>query len=381
VENLYKTEFINKEKKIIENLVIESSLKEDRINLQNLKSLRNSLTIPQKVIFDILSEHLIYSERISPYSSKFFFKNLRNVNIENYKSRLIKKNDIDHIIKISDTRLKNLILESIKLSSLHSKLTLDNSNSNTSYIEVTNGFFFEGLISSFSIKENLFFDAKVVLIDGFVESVSEIHHFLELSAKTEEYYIVFARGFSDEVIHTLKINFDRKTLKIIPIVVKFDLEGINLLNDIAVCCNSDVVNTQKGNLISSITIEELKRIEKINLSKEGLLINNRSIFIDSHIKNLQQKIIESNNDITEESIRKRIQRLGQNQISIKLPNSVEKSKDYYQLDNGIRSLKSAINYGIAEFENEIYPLASVHSGIFYSKKYLSILEDLGGIIC
>ena len=147
------------------------------------------------------------------------------------------------------------------------------------------------------------------------------------------------------------------------------------------CCNSDVVNTQKGNLISSITIEELKRIEKINLSKEVLLINNRSIFIDSHIKNLQQKIIESNNDITEESIRKRIQRLGQNQISIKLPNSVEKSKDYYQLDNGIRSLKSALNYGIAEFENEIYPLASVHSGIFYSKKYLSILEDLGGIIC
>jgi chaperonin GroEL (HSP60 family) len=381
VENLYKQEFINKEKKIIENLVIESSFKDDRINLQNLKSLRNSLTIPQKVIFDILSEHLICSERTSPYSSKFFFENIKNINTQNYRSRLFKKNDIDHIVKIGDAKLKNLILESIKLSSIHSKITLDTSNSNTSYIEVTNGFFFEGITSLFLIKENLFFDVKVSLIDGFVESVSEIHHFLELTAKTEEYYVIFARGFSDEVIHTLKVNFDRKTLKIIPIAVKFDLEGINLLNDIAVCCNSDVINTQKGNLISNISIENLKRIEKISLSKEGILINNRSIFVDNHIKNLQQKIIESENNLIEETIRKRIQRLGQNQISIKIPNSKEKSKEYYQLDNAIRSFKSALNYGIAEFENEIYPLASVHSGNFYSKKYLNVLSDIGGIIC
>lgn len=384
MENFYKKFDIESERLRIENFVNHYFLDETKNSLQDLKKIRSSFEEKEKIIFDILAEHLIMCERISPYSSKFFFDFLKNRRIkENYKSRVFSKHDLEKIIKIKEANLKNLLLDAIDLCSIHSKLTLDSNFSlkNLSYIEVTSGYFFENLHSVFSIKEKYLNKVKVFVIDGFIESVSEIHHFLELSSSQDDYFILFARGISDEVIHTIKVNYDRKTLRVIPVVVNFDLDGINLLNDIAVCCNTDVINTQKGNLISSISTDNAKTIDKIIFSKEGLLINNDSKFIDYHIKNLQQKLLDTDNEDIEFTLKKRIQRLGQNQVSIKIANDQEKFKNYFLIDNAIRSIKSCTAHGIADFSGDLYPLASVNTGIFYAKKYISLFDSVGGIIC
>src|SRR5574343_71568 len=76
--------------------------------------------------------------------------------------------------------------------------------------------------------------ARIACIDGYIESVSELHYMLEQASETKEPCIMFARGMADDVKHTLKVNFDRASLKVVPIVVPFDLDGINTLNDLSI---------------------------------------------------------------------------------------------------------------------------------------------------
>ena len=114
------------------------------------------------------------------------------------------------------------------------------------------------------------------VIDGIIESVSEINNILEALVKNKAPGVIFARGYSEEVIATLALNFKRGSLDLIPVKVQYDLLGANLLKDIAVICGCDVVSSLKGELISNIDIDDKTDVYTVSCNNSGVIIHNPS---------------------------------------------------------------------------------------------------------
>ena len=105
-------------------------------------------------------------------------------------------------------------------------------------------------------KTSKMYNVRCFVIDGFIESVGEIHYLLEEASKTKENYIIFARNISEDVMSTISYNVQRETINVVPVVVGFDENTLNILNDISLCTNSDLVSSHKGDLISSSVREK-----------------------------------------------------------------------------------------------------------------------------
>jgi len=275
----------------------------------------------------------------------------------------------------------DMLADAINLAGLYGKIIVKKNTVGKSYIELTNSYVFDNLTSTFKLSSKEYLDCKLICIDGYIENISEIHRLLEQAASTKDNVFLFVRGLSDEVNHTLKVNYDRKTLSVIPIVVPFDLEGVNIINDIAVICNSDVVSSNKGQLISSIEITDSNRVENVKIYQDKILITNKNSYnrVNKHISALQQKIHTSHN-LTGDILSKRIQRLGTTQVVLSLPDENEFTSRSFSLDRRIRSIKAAIDHGVIRIDGKLYPFSSYQTAILLKDQLFSSLKNIGCII-
>lgn len=340
-------------------------------------------------IKDVLYEHLLKCESLSPGASEIALNRLINYQTthvaDQHKVKTFNKNSLEKLLKtFSSQNIGSLTFEALDLAGLKGKVLLSttNSNVNDDVIELTSGSFFSGVESMFDLTSTKFLHAKVACVDGYIESVSEIHKVLEQASESKETLIIFLRGLSNEVIHTLKVNYDRGTLRVIPIITKFDVDGSNILNDIAVVSGCDVVSSLKGQLFSSIDVPTLPRVDSVDITSLGVMIENSSTNsnVDRHISFLQKKILSSDSDFVRDVLTKRLQQLGMSRVTIKLINDRNKLKKSFMIDRCLRAVKTATTYGVIEYNEKLYPYSSLLAGSLYANKFLNFIENLGAVV-
>lgn len=359
------------------------------LGLQEISRLRSSFRSKLETsLFDTLVSFLLKSESSSPGAAELCIKNIvnfgiKNKNIPSYRN--MTSADLPLILQtFADVDTASLINSGLTMSGLKGKIALSSPSVklDTDVLELTRGYTFNNVYPAFSIKPITFVHPRIVCIDGLVENVSEIHHLLESAAKTKETIVAFFRGLSEEVSHTLKVNYDRGTVSFIPIVVKFDIDGANLLKDIALVSRGDVVSSLKGNLISSIDFDSLPRIDVASVSGSEVIIENKSVagLVDLHIAQLQKKILSAENEATVEALTKRIQRLGTCQVSVHLADNKEKTKRSFMIDRCLRAIKCASTYGVAQLKDRVYPASTISSADFYCQQFRETMKNMGTII-
>jgi chaperonin GroEL (HSP60 family) len=280
--------------------------------------------------------------------------------------------------------LKDMTYEALCIAGLNGKvvLTKQQTQQDSDILELNDGSFFPEVISIFKLKNSKYLNPRIACIDGYIESVSEIHHLLEEASRLKENIFLFVRGISDEVVHTLKVNYDRGTLTVLPFIVKYDLDGVNLLNDIAIVTGGDVISSLKGQLISSVKLSTCHRVDYINVSDAGVLIEKLETRnkVNEHVHFLQKKLLELNEDTSKEFIAKRIKNLGSNRVTISLKLDHNATKKSFMIDRALRATKVAATHGVVEINNKLYPLATFNIAKTYYNLFLKEYRDLGAII-
>lgn len=379
-----KDDINNSTIKIVELLTAYANKNRPAAALQQLQNLKFNNSCDQK-LFQLAMSHMLLAENLAAGGFDGFIAALKQQNL-----------DIDNVQNLSEYNLKqllstfadndavNLLAECLTLTGLHGKIILSQHpvNGEENIAELNTSCFFNELTSAFEIKATKFLNPKLICIDGFIETVSEIHRILEDAAQLKETIILFIRGLSDEVLHTLKVNYDRGSLQVIPVIIKYDLDGVNLLNDIAITNHSDVISSNKGQLINNIDITSFSRVESVDITDAGILIENQTSrrAIDTHIKRLQEKIINSENQYEKDSLQKRIQNLGMHRITIRLRSFQDKQERSLEIDRALRAIKNAHTHGVCIYKNKFYPYAALKAGTFYAKKFLMLTKELGCIV-
>ena len=62
-------------------------------------------------------------------------------------------------------------------------------------------------------------DFKIIVIDGQIINVADIHHLLSVAYENKTRILLIARGYSKEVLNTLAVNYSQKKLSIIPFLI------------------------------------------------------------------------------------------------------------------------------------------------------------------
>jgi len=275
-------------------------------------------------------------------------------NISNLSRRTSKDIAFRSIRKyIGNPLASSIVLQACDMTGHNGQLYIDKDYTSSTSIELTNGYTFplcleQNFAVSTKTEEWKEFSVKVLIIDGIIESIGEINRILEYFHDEKRPGIIFARGFNDEVLGTLSVNKSRETLNVVPVIVPYDLAGINTLVDIAVVANSDVVSSLKGDIISGIDPSEIVTVDKVIVNNNSVIISNEksSDRVRRHINNILEQKNETNVNDKKDLLDKRTKALSSVCTNIKLANNLDnKDAIYLQVQHGINLLKHICRYG------------------------------------
>ena len=355
-------------RKIDENVIRQSLIiKDEKVKFVTKILATSNLVLDdslEQLIYNIIIDHCQKAEQAGPGSflptlklildlldgKRFDESVLDYVSSKSFRPQL--KQSQEFITKfIDDSQISSLFYDVLEISGIEGKVVFEVSENENAVIELTNGFSFK---VQFPFQIN-FFDknVKILIIDGNIESISEIHNVLQNAAERKDSMIIVARGMSPDVVNTLKVNFARKTLSVIPAFVRYDLEGINVINDIAIASSTDIISSMKGQLISAIKYDEIKSVEEVECNGKTLtIVNNNAI----HAANLQVKmLVEKRYQTSVEQlavvIDERIKSLTPNCVRVKVPKTRNYASVSEKFDTCLRLQKSIIRFGLTDLTN------------------------------
>lgn len=240
---------------------------------------------------------------------------------------------------------KAMIREALGLAGFAGRIIIEKTLALTPSVELVNGY-------TFNLQKLLPIDVNIVkprvfCIDGYLEEVAEIHHLLEAAADAKEPCIMFVRGLADDVKHTLKVNYDRGSLRVIPIGVRFDLEGMNTLIDLSMVAGCDLVSSLKGDLISAIKFQEAPRVDQVITFKDQVVVTNLVTRrrVAAHVAELRARREGEAIDDKAGLFDKRIRSLSPNHVVIRLPDDKDFVVNSQAIDYALRATGSLIGHG------------------------------------
>ena len=334
---------------IRENLAVTVSLDATKSNPKLRRKLQHFLSVKHantelQTLYETLLSHAVQAESMCPNAGMALLSIFANNKLEELNTTPQNKDDLLSLLRknFDSGRVYSLLECALDNCGSTTKLSIKKSNTNQSYVESSEGYGFtlKPLMKSTSVSVK---NVSIACIDGFIESVSEIHHLLTSLSESKKTCFLFARGMSDEVLHTIKVNHDRKTLLVFPYLVPYDLENVNTLVDIAVVSGTDVISSLKGELISSMSIDKLGFVEECLTSGDTVRMRNSKTAksVRNHVENLKKKL-EERQEI-ESILSKRLRSLTSSCVDICIPDDLEYYSVSQQLDEGIRIISSVLS--------------------------------------
>lgn len=236
-----------------------------------------------------------------------------------------------------------MVEEALGLMGSDGRIFFELSDVTRAQIELRTGHYFDTacpMLAAVHTQEWHAHDVKVAVIDGMCESVAELDSLLSSAYETKQPLVIFARKFSDDVIHTISVNNRRKTLNVLPVVVPFDLDSVNILKDIAVVTDSDLTSSLEGKLISTIDFGQLRTVDEIRATVTGVVVDHKLrdvTNLDVHTKSLREQM--TTNALVAPILAKRLRSLSARTVFVRVPRT--KLRNASGIDRSLRRVKAA----------------------------------------
>lgn len=286
-------------------------------------------------------------ENIYPYLGDFFIdmffsdSSVKNT-LNSFKFSNDKKKEFIETIK--DENVKQIAKIFFENFSLENTVNVEKYFENDIKIIKTNSLNFKvDFDNEFYAGKKVVTNYKVIFLDGFIQTVGEIHHLLNDSNKNKQNYVLFCYGMAEDVKKTIILNNKNRKIFVYPISLNFSEENLNLLNDIAALHDSiNVINAKSGKTISQIFTlkEEIDKGNKITIKKNSFSIepicSNKKL--KEHRDFILSRVVEEKNINNRTLLEKRLARFSNKNIDILIPDYV------WRQNNFIRDLDYVLRF-------------------------------------
>ena len=258
----------------------------------------------------------------------------------------------------NDTTIGSLIAEAMEKVGKDGIITVSESSTFNTTLEVTQGMQFDrGFISPYFATdpekgEAVYENPYILCANKTISNLSEIVGLLEEVARDGRPLIIIAEDIDGEALASLTVNAMRKVLKVVPIKAPdFGTHRKAKLEDIAILTRGKCAIEELGYKLSEFKVSDLGTAEKVIVTKDHTTIivsqENNPEF-DQHVKMLRAQIEVAENDFEEGKLRERLAKLvgGVAVIKTGALTEVEMKEKKLRIEDALNATKAAVKEGV-----------------------------------
>ncbi|WP_455050985.1 chaperonin GroEL [Hoylesella nanceiensis] len=219
----------------------------------------------------------------------------------------------------NDPEIGKLLADAMRKVSKDGVITIEESKSRETYINVVEGMQFDrGYLSGYFVtdseKMECVMDNPYILIyDKKISNIKDFLPILQPAAETGRPLLVIAEDVDSEALTTLVVNRLRAGLKICAVKAPgFGDRRKAMLEDIAILTGGTVISEEKGLKLEQATLEMLGTAEKVTIDKENTTIVNGAgskESIQDRVNQIKNEIASTTSSYDKEKLQERLAKL------------------------------------------------------------------------
>ena len=280
--------------------------------------------------------------------------------LKNISSPIKGKEDIARVASISanDTEIGNLIADAMEKVSKDGVITIEESKTSTTEVNVVEGMEFnKGYVSPYLVtdteKMETIMDSPYILItDKKISNIQEILPILEKLSQSGGKLAIIADDFESEALSTLILNKLRGVLNVVCVKAPgFGDSRINTLEDIAILTGGEVISKDLGMELKDVEINQLGRAKQIKVTKDNTIIVDGSgdkKALKERIALIKNQIAETKVKYDQDKLKDRLAKLagGIAVIEVGAATEVEMKDKKLRIEDALAATKAAVEEGI-----------------------------------
>ena len=278
----------------------------------------------------------------------------------------------------NDPEIGKLLADAMRKVSKDGVITIEESKSRETYINVVEGMQFDrGYLSGYFVtdseKMECVMDNPYILIyDKKISNIKDFLPILQPAAETGRPLLVIAEDVDSEALTTLVVNRLRAGLKICAVKAPgFGDRRKAMLEDIAILTGGTVISEEKGLKLEQATLEMLGTAEKVTIDKENTTIVNGAgskESIQDRVSQIKNEIASTTSSYDKEKLQERLAKLagGVAVLYVGANSEVEMKEKKDRVDDAFYATRAAIEEGVVAGGGSTY----IHA--------LDVLKELKG---
>ena len=270
------------------------------------------------------------------------------------------KDDIARVASISanNEEIGNLIAEAMEKVSKDGVITIEESKTSNTELNVVEGMQFDkGYLSPYMATDTEKMEAVldnpyILITDKKISNIQEILPLLESLMQESGKLLIICDDMEGEALSTLILNKLRGVLNVVAVKAPgFGDKRKAMLQDIAVLTGGEVITSDLGLELKDTTIEQLGRAKQVKVQKENTIIVDGSgdkQQIADRVAQIKAQINETKSDYDKEGLQERLAKIagGVAVIGVGAATEVEMKDKKLRIEDALSATKAAVEEGI-----------------------------------
>ena len=280
--------------------------------------------------------------------------------LKEISSEIDGKEDIARVASISanNTEIGNLIADAMEKVSKDGVITIEESKTATTGLNVVEGMQFDkGYISPYFVTDTekmecIMENPYILITDKKIGNIQEILPLLESLMQQSGKLVIIADDIEGEALSTLVLNKLRGVLNVVAVKAPgFGDRRKEMLEDIAILTGGEVITSDLGLDLKDTTIEQLGRAKQVKVQKENTIIvdgNGNKEELSARVKQIKTQIEETQSEYDKEKLQERLAKLsgGVAVIEVGAATEVEMKEKKLRIEDALSATKAAVEEGI-----------------------------------
>ncbi|WP_025158445.1 chaperonin GroEL [Leifsonia aquatica] len=261
-------------------------------------------------------------------------------------------------ISAGDTTIGEIIAEAIDKVGKEGVVTVEESNTFGTELELTEGMRFDkGFLSQYFVtdqdrQEAVFEDPYILIVNQKVSSIKDLLPIVDKVIQANKQLLIIAEDVDGEALATLIVNKIRGIFKSVAVKAPgFGDRRKAMLQDIAILTGGQVISEEVGLKLENVTLDLLGQARKVVITKDETTIVEGAgdpEQIAGRVAQIRNEIDATDSDYDREKLQERLAKLAGGVAVIKAgaATEVELKERKHRIEDAVRNAKAAVEEGI-----------------------------------
>ena len=257
-----------------------------------------------------------------------------------------------------DEEVGRMVAEAMDRVSVDGVITVEESKSLATELEVTEGMAFDrGYSSPYFVTDGdrqvcEFENALLLLTDRKVSAVADLVPVLESVQSSGSPLVILAEEVDGEALATLVVNKNRGVLQVAAVrAPSFGERRKAALADIAVLTGGTVISEDRAMTLDKVTVADLGRARRITITKDSTTIvanDDHRDAVSARVASIRRELENTDSDYDREKLNERIAKLagGVAVIKVGAPTETELKNRKLRIEDALNATRAAVEEGI-----------------------------------